>query len=235
MKVTIDPGHGGNSASKRGFYGQGYENNEGVNNFLTAVLIKEYLESKYVVEVVLTRNKVEDYPTLTERGKVAEGADLFYSVHSNAYSDKSVRGTEMWVGTGSDEAAELGRDLCTRISEFFGHRNRGIKNGDSYIVVRKAKENGAKMSIMAEIGFHTSPSDADILINKRVELAELQGERIATALGLKLKPRDLAPDGKLFQVAIGAFGSRKNAQEIITKAKAAGLNPYLVIIDDPRR
>ena len=38
MKIILDPGHGGNLASDRGFYGSGYEQNEGVNNFLTCKL-----------------------------------------------------------------------------------------------------------------------------------------------------------------------------------------------------
>ena len=50
-----------------------------------------------------------------------------------------------------------------------------------------------------------------------------------------VKPaEDLAPDGKLFQVAIGAYKNRTNANDELAKAKSAGLDPYLVLIDDPR-
>ena len=44
-----------------------------------------------------------------------------------------------------------------------------------------------------------------------------------------------APDGKLFQVAVGAYAYRSNALETVEKAKAAGLNAYLILINDPRR
>ena len=45
----------------------------------------------------------------------------------------------------------------------------------------------------------------------------------------------LAPDGKLYQVAVGAYKDKANALEQVEKAKAAGLNAYLVLINDPRR
>ena len=51
----------------------------------------------------------------------------------------------------------------------------------------------------------------------------------------QILPTGPAPNGKLFQVAVGAYAYRSNALETVNKAKAAGLNAYLVIIDDPRR
>jgi N-acetylmuramoyl-L-alanine amidase CwlA len=45
----------------------------------------------------------------------------------------------------------------------------------------------------------------------------------------------LVPDGKLYQVAVGAYKDKQNALEQVEKAKAAGLNAYLVLINDPRR
>ena len=50
-----------------------------------------------------------------------------------------------------------------------------------------------------------------------------------------IKPaEDLAPEGKLFQVAIGAYKKRTNANEAMAKAKAAGLDPYLLLIYDQK-
>ena len=43
-----------------------------------------------------------------------------------------------------------------------------------------------------------------------------------------------APAGKLYQVAVGAYQNKENALEQVEKAKAAGLNAYLILIDDPR-
>lgn len=43
--------------------------------------------------------------------------------------------------------------------------------------------------------------------------------------------KDLAPEGKLFRVAIGAFRDRANAKDLMGRAKE--FNPYLTIVDDP--
>ncbi len=196
MKIILDPGHGGNLASDRGFYGGGYEQNEGVNNFLTCSLIKAFLESRYKVEVLMTRQKVTDYPTITERGKMAQGYDFLYSRHSNA-SDKSVRGTEIWYNPKvnkkwADEASKV-------IADFFGHnwRNKYTKNGadidgtakvEGFLIINHAIKNGVPNAVMAEVGFHSNTKDAEILVEKRVELAELEAELIAKHLKLEVKP-----------------------------------------------
>ena len=188
MKLVFDPGHGDTPASKRGFLGSTAEHNEGVNNWITVQLIIAFLKSRYLGEFITTRPNRSGYPTLAQRGAMAKGADLFYSRHSNAFSDKSVRGTEMWVGTSSSKASALSAELAKNVSAFFGHRNRGLKNGDNYAVVRYAKAAGCPMAIMAECGFHTNEVDADMLVNKRVELAEIEAETIAQFMNLEVKP-----------------------------------------------
>lgn len=186
-KCLFIPGHGGLPVSDRGFYGSGYEENEGVNNYLTMVLMKQFLESRYIVEVVISRTKVTDYPSIETATAMLKDADLMYSYHSNAGAP-SVRGTEMWVGSGNPAASRLAVELSAETAKLFGHNNRGLKYGDTYKVIRHAKLNGAKMAIMGENGFHTNPTDAEILVSKRVEIAELQAEIIAKHLKLEEKP-----------------------------------------------
>ena len=44
----------------------------------------------------------------------------------------------------------------------------------------------------------------------------------------------VAPEGKLYRVALGAYKKRGGAEDLLNKAKEAGLSPYIVIIDDPK-
>lgn len=196
MKIMLDPGHGGDPVSDRGFYGSGYEQNEGVNNFLTCKLIKAYLEARYIVEVRMTRDNVTDYPTIAQRGVMAKGADFLYSRHSNASDDKTVRGTEIWYSKVNKEFAD---SASKTIADFFGHpwRNKYAKPGadidgtakvEGFMIINHAIKNGVPNAVMAEIGFHTNPLDAEILVEKRVELAELEAELIAKHLKLEVKP-----------------------------------------------
>ena len=44
---------------------------------------------------------------------------------------------------------------------------------------------------------------------------------------------DVAPEGKLYRVGVGAYKKLANAQETLAVAKASGLDAYLVLVDDP--
>ena len=97
--IVLDAGHGQ--------FGNRYpllENTyEGTQNFKLAAKLKAELEARGFT-VLLTRNRIEDDPSLEERGKLAgdNHAILFLSIHSNAPGAASspeayhaVRGSEV--------------------------------------------------------------------------------------------------------------------------------------------
>ena len=239
--IVLDPGHG---TDDRGFYGDGEERTEGVNNFLTCVEIKKYLEERYVVDIKMTRQKVTDNPW-PGRGGMFPNADLFYSRHSNAYNG-TVRGSEVFVGTGSPAASKLAFDLCVKMAELFGHNNRGLLNGDIMAVVREAKETGTKMAMLAEFGFHDTKTDADYMIANRKLIAAWEGELIAKHLALPLIPKVTivedaagqvqttsvdAPYGYVFVTRSGSYKKRVNAEAQKAKLIAAGFtDAYIELV-----
>lgn len=237
-KLVLDPGHGAND--DRGFYGDGAERTEGVNNFLTCVEIKKYLEERYVVDIKMTRQTVNDNPW-PGRGSMYPNVDLFYSRHSNAYNG-TVRGSEVLVGTGSAAASKLAAELCAKMAELFGHNNRGLVNGDSFAVIREAKSSGAKMAMLAEFGFHDNKIDADFMINNRKLIAAWEGEIIAKHLALPAiqkivvapvatpvaKPVTTpttgvdAPYGSIYAIRVSSMKKWAGAEAERAKAVAAG-------------
>ena len=50
------------------------------------------------------------------------------------------------------------------------------------MIINHAIKNGVPNAVMAEVGFHSNAQDAEILVEKRVELAELEAELIAKHL-----------------------------------------------------
>ena len=133
MKIILDPGHGGNLASDRGFYGSGYEQNEGVNNFLDLQtnqgIFRKSLQGGSADDPTKGHGLPDHHP---ERGKMAQGCDFLYSRHSNASDDKSVRGTEIWYNPNFPGNKEVWADEASKvIADFFGHnwRNKYTKNG----------------------------------------------------------------------------------------------------------
>ena len=174
--IVLDAGHGqfGNPYPDiEGAY-------EGTRNFVLACFLKKTLESKGF-EVLLTRENIEDNPSLEDRGRLAgeRGALLFISLHSNAPGGattpeayKSVCGCEVYYSM-SDEAfnAPLALALCETISTCIDTPNRGAKTRtypdqpgvDFYGVLRNSVTYGCKHAFIIEHGFHTNPHDAAFL------------------------------------------------------------------------
>ena len=92
--VIIDPGHGGKDPGKVGYRGAREKDVVLSISKKLGEYIEEYLPD---VKVIYTRED-DTYIDLEERGDIAnrhEG-DLFVSIHANAFTSSSVRGTEVF-------------------------------------------------------------------------------------------------------------------------------------------
>lgn len=222
--VVLDPGHG--AEDDRNFYGSGYEWDEGINNYLTCVLIKQHLIDNFDVTVKMTRNKVTDNPW-PGRGRMYSNPDMFYSRHSNA-SGTGARGTEVYYQPGDSISGSFAATHSAKVAAFFGHNNRGAK-AVSMIVCNEAKSAGAKIAVLVEAGFHDTQADATILVTKRPQLAVLEAEGIAQQLNLQ--PKTVFAAGSIGELPIGAkikFGSHRitTKQPITWKVAANNHSGY---------
>ena len=195
--VILDAGHGQ--------FGNPYpilENTyEGTQNFKLACKLKVALEAKGFT-VLLTRNAIEDNPSLEERGKLAgdNGAILFLSLHSNAPGSATspeayhaVRGSEVYYSL-ADEArnAEIARALNAAVVATMGTVDRGVKTRsypdqphiDYYGVLRSSAAYGCPTAFIIEHGFHTNPEDAAFLSSDEClqRLAEAEAEVLGRVL-----------------------------------------------------
>lgn len=174
--IVLDPGHGqfGNPhTTRQGFY-------EGTQNFILATHLREMLRARGF-DVRMTRECVEDNPSLEERGRMAGelGAVMFLSIHSNAPGGdpKSerytrIRGAETYYSI-TDEArnADIARRLNAAVVATMQTEDRGIKtrrypdhpDWDFYGVIRAAAQSGCTAAFLIEHGFHTNPEDSAFL------------------------------------------------------------------------
>lgn len=195
--IVLDAGHGrlGNPhTTKEGFY-------EGTQNFVLAGFLKEELE-KRGFEVLLTRNDIDDNPSLEERGTLAgkNNAILFLSLHSNAPGSATppdiyptIRGVCAYYSLTSPELNQpLAEALVNKISEVMNTQNRGIKtrsypdkpDTDYYGVIRNSVQSGCRCAMLIEHGFHTNPEDSAFLQSseKLALLAAAEAEVIDSVL-----------------------------------------------------
>lgn len=182
LVVGLDPGHGAGAAHNRG----GVCYNEGDNNFYYALVLKREFLKIPGVRVVMTRNKVTDNPSLTQRGNMMVGVDLMLSLHSDAFHKSSVNGTTIY-----DSVRKPNRELATKlvngISSMFNSLDRGVKfkegqtGWDWYGVLRASK---AKSSMIIEHGFHTNVRDCAYFKNNHTAIAKKTVQIVKVHYGL---------------------------------------------------
>ncbi len=215
MKIVIDPGHykGYNKSPHYPAY------IEGDRVWVLAHLLGEEC-AKRGFDVEYTRNKLEEDMSLWDRGSKAKGADIFISVHSNAPASQIVDGKKWYDPEKRGVVAvypikqQTTKPLCEKItaavSALMGNPDlktftkvseRNPASGlDYYTVIRSSYATGCPVCMIVEHGFHTSPIDAEWLMDdanlKKIAVAE--AEIFAQWCGLHQSlPGDVNGDGNV--------------------------------------
>ena len=177
IKVVVCAGHGGNNStpgkrSPDGTYEWNY-NDQIVRAFITEL-------GKYAGVAVLrvddaTGKKDIPLETRTDLAK-AWGADYHISFHNNAYQSKwgTHTGTETLYYTKDPESKRLAEVVQNAMVRAWGLRNRGLKTGDPFWVLRST-EKISRSAVIAEAGFMDSSIDIEKLRSKE-HLARLGRE-----------------------------------------------------------
>lgn len=238
MKIIIDPGHGPNynPGAVAGYY-------EGNAMYELATYLRDELLKYADVEVAVTRKNISEHPDLKPRTDMAKGADLFLSLHSNAHNTVA-QGVVIFYSQLRKDSKTLATNLCNAIVKIFNSygstktysrgaqiRLDGIE--DYYHVVRDAvKFPSVKASFLIEHGFHDNLAECKVLKNTSAlkSIARAEAEVIAAEYGLNLKSEEKPSDDseKLFRVQVGAFGNKKNADNMRKTISAKGYNPVVV-------
>ncbi len=193
MKICLDAGHskGQNQSPVDGRYF------EGERMFRLQELLKRELED-YGVQVVCTREKVEDNPSLYRRARMAEGCQVLLSLHSNAVGDSRGNETVDHVtvyypvsGKRKDLALELSRNIGalmgTRQESKIAQRYNSAGNADYYGVIRHAAEIEVPC-LLLEHSFHTHTRSTQWLLEDEnlYALARLEAAKIGEYFGLEV-------------------------------------------------
>jgi N-acetylmuramoyl-L-alanine amidase len=149
-RIVIDPGHGGKDV---GAIGQSGTLEKDVTLTLATNLQRE-LENKTGATVILTRDK-DVTLSLKDRLELAKSknADLFISIHFDAFTSNEVNGITTYYNNEADRslAALIHRHL---FKQDMGTRDRGVSFGDFFVL----REN-TKPSILLELGYISNAED----------------------------------------------------------------------------
>ena len=189
ITVHIDPGHYGSK------YNQGINKSyyESAMTWKLANYLKSELENKGI-KVTLSRNSINNDPSLYDRGYGAKGKNLFLSLHSNACGSENADYPLVIRSLKSDNnALDLANKLGKVIRDTMGtSQNYKVitkqgSNGDYYGVIRGAAAAGVNYNYILEHGFHTNKKCADWLLNDNnlKTLAKKEADVIASFFNVK--------------------------------------------------
>ena len=160
--IVLDPGHGGSDAGAIGPTGVTEK------SVALAVSLKaQKLLTANGYEVIMTRTKdvdvaapgVPDSTELQARvNKAPPNADLFISVHCNAFSNGTANGMETYHAPTAVKGARLARLLNEELAKLGGLNNRGVKAARFYVMTHSQCP-----ASLIELGFITNPREEKLL------------------------------------------------------------------------
>ena len=150
MKWYLDFGHGGKDSGAIG------SNNTKESDIVLKIgmLVKSTLEEAF--EKVITTRETDKYYSLNYRTNKAnkEDCDYFISLHMNSFSNRDVRGCEVWVYDKSSRVYGTSKRICDSLSKALDTPNRGVKVSKNFSVLRKSK----MPALLVEVDFLSNPS-----------------------------------------------------------------------------
>ena len=237
--LILDAGHSFNTKGKNNAKENFYEW-EFINDM--QYKIKSRCED-HNIKVFLTNpnpNKVSDI-SLTTRANLANGywlknnkcKAIFISLHANASSNASARGTETYHANNASTASKnfakvLNNNIVKAMKEIDpAAKDRGVKT-ENFTVIYKA----LMPSVLIEYGFYSNLEDLKILKSNQAELVEATVKAICGYFNIEYKEKvnEVKFDGNLYAVCVGAYKDRNKANAIAEELKEKGYtSTYLII------
>ena len=236
--LILDSGHAKNTPGKNNAKENFYEwefNND------MQYKIKSRCE-ELGIKVFLTNpnpDKVSDI-SLTTRASLANDywlrnskpKTIFISLHANAFSSESARGTETYIAKNASSTsrnfAKVLNDEVVKVMKSLDKnaKDRGVKCKD-WTVIQKA----SMPSVLLEYAFYSNLDDLKILKNNRSELVEATVKSICQYFGVEYKKEITTNTNKLYKVCIGAYKDKDNADKILKEAKSKGFKDSYIIYE----
>lgn len=153
--IALDPGHGASDPGAMGTKGLNEKD-------ITADIINRLRTILQAAGAKVVTTREIQSPYIEAHGRAAlinqSGADLFLSVHINAYTSTTVHGLETFYYPRNDNE-RFARLVQGELVSSLGWPDRGVKSNTLYILTRESLTTGA----LAEIGFITNPEDENQL------------------------------------------------------------------------
>jgi N-acetylmuramoyl-L-alanine amidase len=158
--IVIDPGHGGKDP---GAIGTNTKSKESDLVLKTGLMLQKQLEAKGF-RTYITRDD-DRYVDLYQRPNIANklGADLFVSIHINAFSKARAQGIEvLYAEDNSRDNYGFAKIMQENLLIYLNRVDRGVVNRPRLVVLK----NTMMPAVLAELGFLTNPEEEQLLIRE---------------------------------------------------------------------
>jgi len=173
--IAIDPGHGGADSGAVGSNGT----QEKTITLAVAKKVKLLLE-KAGAKVVMTRQTDVDVyapnasaaDELQARSNIANtnGADIFVSIHINAFTNPDVGGIATYYFEKSYYDSMLARNIQDNLATVSGFPDRGVNTAGFYVM-----KHTDMPAVLTELGFISNPEEEQALGNAQFQQQLAQG------------------------------------------------------------
>lgn len=170
-RICVDFGHGGSDPGAVGI--MGVKEKDLVLEI--GIMVFNILKEKGV-NVVVTRLKDEFVPLKT-RCDISNNskADLFVSIHCNAFTNNNAKGLEVYHYPGSKEGQKISKLIIDNlVKEGLYTINRGIKTSSKFQVLKGTKA----PAILIELGFITNYDDLELIQSNKDKFARSIAESL---------------------------------------------------------
>ena len=173
--IVIDPGHGGSDSGAIG----PNKTQEKTITLAVAKNVKTLLESAGAKVLMTRQTDVDVYgpnasgvDELGARTRVANNnkADVFVSIHINAFSNPTVGGIATYYYRNSGYGAMLAQNIQDNLDKVEGFQDRGISSAGFYVV-----KNTQMPAVLTELGFISNPNEEKRLNTPQVQQQLAQG------------------------------------------------------------
>ncbi len=167
IKVFIDQGHNPVNPNA-GAEGNGLREQDLTYNI--GVILADLLRANPAFEARLSRNSPDEQlgtsnsSSLSARVRAANewGADIFVSLHTNAFRNASATGVEAYAYSENSAGFRLGEAIVRQLSLITGLPPRGTFARPSLYVLRRTRMPAA----LIEMGYITNPGDAALMADE---------------------------------------------------------------------
>ncbi len=211
----LDAGHGG--AEPGAVYNGRQEKDDNLN--LTLAVGDILAEEGY--DVLYTRT-TDVYESPFEKAMEANesGADLFISIHRNAFPvPGEASGIESLVYDKSGLKLEVAESINAQL-ENIGFKNLGVKARPNLVVLRRTE----MPSVLVEVGFLDSQEDNELFDENFNEIAQAIADGITDVIGPML---DEVESGPSYQVQVGLYKNKKYADELLAELLQSRYPAYI--------